>query len=42
MIPMKTFPCFHGRKGCAFPGAVFFCVKNRSVFVGKNERYAIY
>ena len=29
MIPMKTLPCFHGRKGCAFPGAVFFCVKNR-------------
>lgn len=26
---MKTLPCFHGRKGCAFPGAVFFCVKNR-------------
>ena len=22
---MKTFPCFHGRKGCAFPGAAFFC-----------------
>mgnify|MGYP001735953213 CR=1 FL=1 len=22
---MKTLPCFHGRKGCAFPGAAFFC-----------------
>ena len=39
---MKTFPCFHGRKGCAFPGAVFFLhqkQKNRLLAKLKEIKY---
>ena len=39
---MKTLPCFHGRKGCAFPGAVFSAFyhdlrKHRDFFVILKE-----
>ena len=39
---MKTLPCFHGRKGCAFPGAVFFLhqkQKNRLLAKLKEIKY---